>query len=78
MKRADVKPSTYIDSSKRINNEDAKFKFGDIIRTSKYKNTFAKDDVTDLQGEEIVETFNKKELQETNQKKFRVEKVIKG
>ena len=31
----------------------------------------------DLNGEEIVETFYEKKLQKTNQKKFRVEKVIK-
>ena len=30
--------------------------------------------ISDLNGEEIVETFYKKELQKTNQKKFRVEK----
>ena len=42
MKLVDVKPSTYIDSSKEINNEDPKFKIGDIVRISKYKNIFAK------------------------------------
>ena len=31
----------------------------------------------DLNGEEIVGTFYEKKLQKTNQKKFRVEKVIK-
>ena len=31
----------------------------------------------DLKGEEIVRAFNEKELQKTNQKEFRVEKVIK-
>ena len=30
--------------------------------------------ISDLNGEEIVETFYKKELEKTNQKKFRVEK----
>ena len=33
--------------------------------------------ISDLNGEEIVGTFYKKELQKTNQKEFRVEKVIK-
>ena len=42
MKPVDVKPSTYFNSSKEINDEDLKFKFGDIIRRSKYKNNFAK------------------------------------
>ena len=31
IKPADVKPSTYIDSSKEINNQDPKFKIGDIV-----------------------------------------------
>ena len=32
--------------------------------------------ISDLKGEETAETFYKKELQKTNQKEFRVEKVI--
>ena len=32
--------------------------------------------ISDLKDEEIVGTFHKKELQKTNQKEFRVEKVI--
>ena len=35
MKPVDVKPSTYIDSSKEINYQDPKFKIGDIARVSK-------------------------------------------
>ena len=31
----------------------------------------------DLNGEEIIATFYKKELQKTNQEEFRTEKVIK-
>ena len=31
----------------------------------------------DLNGEEIVGSFYEKELQKTNQKKFRIEKIIK-
>ena len=42
MKSVDVKPSTYIDSTKKINDEDPKFKIGDIVRISKYKNIFGK------------------------------------
>ena len=37
MKHFDVKSSTYIDASKKINDEDSKFKAGDIVRISKYK-----------------------------------------
>ena len=33
--------------------------------------------IDDLNGEEIIGTFYEKELQKTNQKEFRVEKVIK-
>ena len=98
-KTFDVKSSAYIDSSKEINGKDPKFKIGDIVRISKYKNIFAKGYVPnwseevfvikkvkntvpwryvvrDLNGE-VVGTFYEKELQKTNQKEFRVEKVIK-
>ena len=34
--------------------------------------------INDLKGEEIIETFYEKELQKTNQKQFRIEKVIKS
>ena len=43
MKRVDVNQRMYIDSSKEINDENLKFKIGDIDRISKYENTFAKD-----------------------------------
>ena len=33
--------------------------------------------ITDLNGEEIIGTFYEKELQKTNQQKFRIEKIIK-
>ena len=42
MKPFDVKDNTYVDSKKEVNNEDTKFKVGDHVRTSKYKNIFAK------------------------------------
>ena len=42
MKPVVVKSNTYINSSKKINDEDPKFKIGEIIRISKYKNIFAK------------------------------------
>ena len=41
MKPVDVKDNTYIDSSKEINDKDPKFKVGDHVRNSKYKNIFA-------------------------------------
>ena len=42
MKPVDVKLSTYIDSSKEINNKDPKSKIGDIVRASKYKTLLEK------------------------------------
>ena len=33
--------------------------------------------INDLNGEEIIGTFHEKELQKTNQKEFRIEKVPK-
>ena len=42
MKPVDVKSNTCINCSKEINNNDAKFKNGDIVRISKYKNIFVK------------------------------------
>ena len=34
-------------------------------------------EISDLNGEEIVGSFYEKELQKTNQKEFRIEKVIR-
>ena len=42
IKPVEVKSSTYINSSKKTNDEDPKFKIGDTVRISKYKNIFAK------------------------------------
>ena len=96
MNPVDVKSSTYIDSSKDINDEDSKFKIFDISRISKYESTYVPNwseevfviknvkntvpwtyVISDFKGEEIVGTFYEKGLQKTNQKEFRVEKVIK-
>ena len=41
-KPVDVKSNTYIDSSKETNDKNPKFKIGDNVRISKYKNVFAK------------------------------------
>ena len=99
-KPVDVKSSTYIDSSKEINNKDPKFKIVDIVRILKYKNIFVKGYVpnwseevflikkvgktipwtyviSDLKSGEIFGTFFQSELQKTNLKEFRLEKVIK-
>ena len=42
MKSVDVKDNTYIDFKKEANDKDPKFKVGDNVRISKYKNIFAK------------------------------------
>ena len=42
MKPVDVKNKTYIDFEKEVNDKDPKFKIGDHVRISKYKNIFAK------------------------------------
>ena len=100
MKPIDVKDNTYINTNKEINYKDPKFKVGDYVRISKYKNIFAKGYmpnwseevfvvnkikntvpwtyvINDLNGEEITGTFYENEIQKTNQKEFRIEKVIK-
>ena len=41
-KPLDVKDNIYIDFSKEINDQNFKFKGGDHVRISKYKNIFAK------------------------------------
>ena len=100
MKPANVKSNTYIESSEESNNKNPKFKIGDFVVVSKYKNIFAEfyapnwsEDIfvikkventvpwtyfiNDLIGEEIIGTFYKNELQKTNRKEYRTEKVIK-
>ena len=79
-----LKSSTFIDSSKEINDEDPKFKIGDIVRISVCKNTFAKDYVPNWSEEVFVITkvkillrFMEKKLQKTNENEFSIEKVIK-
>ena len=105
MRPVDVKDNKYIDSvelrsEKEVNDKDPKFKVGNPVRISEYKNIFAKGYtpnwsekvfviskikntvpwtyiINDLNGEGIIGTFYEKELQKTNPKEFRIEKVIK-
>ena len=42
LKPVDVKDSTYINFEKEVNDKDPKFKIGDYVRISKYRNIFAK------------------------------------
>ena len=42
MKTIEVKDNTYVDSVNKVNDKDSKFKVGDHVKISKYKNIFAK------------------------------------
>ena len=42
MKPINIKDNRYINFEKEVNNKDPKFKVGDYVRISKYKNIFAK------------------------------------
>ena len=42
MRPIDIKDNTYINIDKEANDQDPKFKVGDHVRISKYKNIFAK------------------------------------
>ena len=91
MKPADVE--SYIDFDIENNDKHPKFKVGDHVRVSKYRNIFAKDYnpfgytfvpwtnvIEDLNGGELVGTFYGNELQKkttTNKTEFRTEKVTK-
>ena len=54
MKPVDVKDNTYIDFKKEVNDKDPKFKVGDNVRISKYKNIFTKGYTLDW-SEEVFE-----------------------
>ena len=54
MKPTDVKDNTYIVSSKEVNEKDPKFKVGDHVRTSRYKNIIAKGYTPKLSEEVFV------------------------
>ena len=100
MKPVDVKDDSFAKYNKESNEKDPKFKVGDHVRISKFKNAFAKGYtpnwseeifvvkkikntvpwsyvISDLNGEEMVGSFYEKKLQKTNQKEFKIEKVIK-
>ena len=41
MKPVDIEDNTYIDFKEEVHNKDPKFKVGDYVRISKYKNIFS-------------------------------------
>ena len=53
-KPIDVKDNAYINADKEINNKDPKFKVGDHVRISKYKNIFAKGYMSNWRKEVFV------------------------
>ena len=61
MKPINVKDNAYINIGKKVNDKDPKFKVGDHVTISKYKNIFAKD-YTPIWSEEI---FVIKEIKNT-------------
>ena len=77
VKPVNIISSTYINLDKMNSKEDSQFKVGDHVRISNIKTLFAKSNVpnlwtqiiSDLKGEEMVQTFYSRELQKTNQKK---------
>ena len=99
LQTVDVKSDSYPEYNVDSIDKNPKFKVGDHVRISKYKNIFAKGYgsnsseevfiiskikkitpwayiISNLNGEKIVGTFYEIELQKTNQKEFRLEKVI--
>ena len=99
MKPIDVTSDSYAKYNEDFNKKDPKFKVGNYVRISNYKNIFAKGYTPNcseevfvinkiknavpwiyvinvLNGEEITGSFYEKEQQKTNQKEFRIEKVL--
>ena len=97
MKPIDVKDNTYINTDKETNDKGPKFKVGDRVRISKYKNIFAKSYtpnwseevfvikkvkntvpwtyvINDLNGEEIMGTFMKKNCKRRVKKNLELKK----
>ena len=54
MKPIDIKDNTYIDSIKKVNDKDPKFRVVDHVRISKYKTLFAKGYTPNWSGEVFV------------------------
>ena len=54
IKRVDVKDNTYVDSRKEVNDKDPKFKVGDHVKISKYKNILAKGYIPNWSEEVLV------------------------
>ena len=100
IKLIDVTNNSYVEYNEESHKKNPKFKVGDRVRISKYKNIFAKGyvpnwseevfivneiknkvpwtyTISDLNSEKVIGTFYEKELQKTNQKQFRIERILK-
>ena len=78
MEPPDVEDNRYIDSKNIFAKGYIPNWYEEVFVISKIKNTVPWTYViNDLNGEEIIGTFYEKELQKTNQKEFRIKKVIK-
>ena len=62
MKPVDVKDNTYIDFKKEVNDKNPKFKVGDRVRISKYKNIFNKGYMPNWSEEIFIIKKNKNTL----------------
>ena len=60
MKPVDVNDNTYIDFEKEVNDKNPKFKVGDHVRISKYKNIFAKGYAPNWSGVFVIKKVKKK------------------
>ena len=99
MKPIGVTIDSFAEYNEESNKKDPKFKTGDHVRISKYKDIFAKGYtpnwseevfivskinntvpwayvISDMNGEDITGSFYEKELQSTNQQKYKIEKII--
>ena len=90
-KPIEVKDNTHFGSIKEVSNKDPKFKVGDHVIISKYKNIFAKKYTPNCPEEAfvikkvtkpipwtyVIGTFYEEELQKTNHQEFGIEKFIK-
>ena len=65
MKPIDAKDNTYINFVKEVDNKDPKFKVGDYVRISKYKNIFAKGYMPNWSEEIFIITKLKKNCTRT-------------
>ena len=89
IKPKDVSDNSFVENVEESNKKDPKFKLGDNVREEVHKYNYKKYSykrsteysplylINDLNDEKIVGSFYEKELQKTDKKEFRIEKVIK-